>query len=80
MTRRRKSPSPLSASQHRALAWLARHGGQGYLDQHSNVWAQGQKSASAPGTWLRLFIGGYLAPGLIAGTIGITQKGLEALK
>jgi hypothetical protein len=46
----------------RALGWLAQRGGEGVIDQHGRVVAQGEKFSSAESAqvWLRLVTTGHV--------------------
>lgn len=46
----------------RALGWLAQHGGEGAIDQHGRLVAQGERfgSSETASVWLRLVTTGHV--------------------
>ncbi len=76
----RRLMSRITKTQHRALKWLATHGGQASLNRYNASFAQGEKSGFTAGTWLRLMISGHIAQGIVPGSFGITMEGVEAAR
>lgn len=70
-----------SRHQLRALRWLRDNGGHARPDQWTRMIAtNGKRGGSTPGTFLRLCIMGYCASSPIPGHLGITERGLAALR
>lgn len=70
----------ITKTQHRALKWLATHGGHASLDRYNASYAQGEKSGFTAGTWLRLMISGHVVASYLSGHFGLTKEGVEAAR
>ncbi len=72
---------PLTPIQSKALRWLAKNKGCAKVDRYGRVsTASGDLSPHSCATFLRLTLAGYCCAHPLEHHVGITQKGLEAIR